>query len=384
MRPPLKLFIYNLSGLPTSCGVHERSNNYEHEIVAEAALRSVLAVVHKPQHANVFLLPACLSSLWSSFWSRTGADTSASNSDARYGLDARSVSALADFEARVLERIRSVGPFFERNGGADHIVMRMRCPLFNEPPSPILQTLWAHPRLKYLCIETPALVAGGGLTRAEASGTPSRNQTRDPTLDSNRSLYVPFYAGPMQPLPKSPVERVLHNLTFLGSLCCGRGWIARALPRSAIHLIGHMPSDGRGGQGSPHQGTSFDAKGAMSLLRQARYTLQPSGDLPGAARMSLYQSLCVAGTPVVLTDAVPPPMGLSAWPAVALLRYPHELIRGRPWAGRVFMDELLHEHTTIMKSFDEARGVLCWGTPAFKQQLQRLLTNVAADTPPTF
>jgi hypothetical protein len=106
-----------------------------------------------------------------------------------------------------------------------------------------------------------------------------------------------------------------------------------------------------------------------AFVRQAKFALNPRGDTP--ERRSIYEALH-AGTPVILTSPVAPPLRLPAWPrAVALEASPGGSLRTQPGVVRAL--EHYYEHVA---DFERARAPFIWGTREFSAQFGRVVASV--------
>ena len=338
---PLKMYVYRLKrfGSKGHCislhggGAHD----FEWELHVESNLRATFAVTADPSQADFFLLPACLNRLWASGWRW---------SEARQKLRA-CVECTSRFERKLLHVMRAVGPWYDEHP-EKHLVTRHRCPYIGEQSwainagEEVYTELWRHPRLRYICLETDPEPPPGAVR------------------DWHREVHVPYFvdAATMQsPLPHA---KRAHDFGFAGSLCCGRGWLTELLRLDErVELRDHTGS----------------AANATRLLRTASFAVEPRGDMP--ERRIIYEALH-AGTPLVFTSPVAPPLRLLSWDGVAI-EAGASLWHGAeplPTLRSHDVQRALAHYDKWMASFEAARETFIWGTPAFRRRLELVVADV--------
>jgi len=157
----------------------------------------------------------------------------------------------------------------------------------------------------------------------------------------------------------------MRDFAFVGSLCCGRGWLKELLrPGEQIELNDHL-------------GGEYNAVNATRLLQGARFAVEPRGDTP--ERRNMYEALH-AGTPLIFTSAVAPSLRLPSWDGLAIDN------SVQPWHSASApalptlrsheVERALAHYDEHMAGFEAAREVLVWGTPAFRNRLRLVVTDV--------
>jgi len=71
------------------------------------------------------------------------------------------IRCTARFERKLLAAMRSVGPYFDTHP-EKHLMTRHKCPYIGEQAwsigagEDVYTTLWRHPKIRYVCLETDA------------------------------------------------------------------------------------------------------------------------------------------------------------------------------------------------------------------------------------
>jgi len=216
-------------------------------------------------------------------------------------------NCLQDYEARLLAAMRGVGPWYDDNPGR-HLVSRHRCPSHNEPKNTWIiaggmqaafPELWHNAKVAYACVE---------------SVLPSTGSDLDMYRAITREVHLPYFTNgnAMEPVPPAAARQ--RSVGFAGSLR-HRDWIAEEMKEEDILDSGDSV------------GVSDPAK-LRTFLQQSKFALQPVGDtqvlIEGDMRVGVqpsgqqvYTSLH-AGTPLVFTEHVRPPLRLWDWHGVAI------------------------------------------------------------------
>merc|ERR1711988_81022 len=109
----------------------------------------------------------------------------------------------------------------------------------------------------------------------------------------------------------------------------------------------------------------------------AWFAVEPRGDTP--ERRNIYEALH-AGTPVIFTSPVAPPLRLPSWDGVAIDTSmqpwhsdepPH-----LPTLRSHEVERALSQYDDQVADFEAAREVLMWGTPAFQRRLRLVVADV--------
>ena len=119
-------------------------------------------------------------------------------------------------------------------------------------------------------------------------------------------------------------------------------------------------------------GVDTDAE-MRALLSWSRYTLQPPGDTN--ERKNIYESLH-AGTPVLFPAAVPPPLRLPGWGALAVEPWAAANGHVDSLAGDGTLHAALDGYDAHMARFEHDRRPIVWGTAQFRAQLRTVVTSV--------
>jgi len=268
------------------------------------------------------------------------------------------IRCTARFERKLLAAMRSVGPYFDSHP-EKHLMTRHKCPYIGEQAwsigagEDVYTTLWRHPKIRYVCLETDAEPPPGAVR------------------DWHREVHIPYYVpGTTLERPRRQAERA-RDFGFVGSLCCGRGWLKELLrPGETLELSNHM-------------GAQYDAENATRLLASSRFAVEPRGDTP--ERRNMYEALH-AGTPLVFTSSVAPPLRLPGWEGLAIEtsvtnwdehrnghehpKYSLHTLRSRE------VERALARYDEYIAGFEAAREVLVWGTLAFRNRLRLVVTDV--------
>ena len=102
----LKLFVYPLPASLRRCdpsiAEFSTASNFQYESYIEAELSSITLRVEEPRHADLFLIPACLSQAWEATWAWDGGR-----------LTSGCLDCLALHEGEILAHMRSIGDYFD-------------------------------------------------------------------------------------------------------------------------------------------------------------------------------------------------------------------------------------------------------------------------------
>jgi len=308
---PVRMYVYDIAALNLSsmCFAEIEYDSplfdFSYETHLEAELRAVTEVVTEPSQADFFLLPVCLSQFWASTvtWNDEGAVTSSCG------------NCLQDYEASLLAAMRSVGPWYDDNPGR-HLVARHRCPSHNEPRNTWIiaggmqaafPELWHSAKVAYACVE---------------SVLPSTGADLDMYRAVPREVHLPYFTNgnAMEPVPPASARR--RDVGFAGSLR-HREWISEELQAEDVLFRD---------EGAP------DPASLRTFLRDSKFALQPTGDtqvlIEGDMRVGVQPSgqqvytALHAGTPVVFTEHVRPPLRLWDWHGVAIDCFAAALLAG--------------------------------------------------------
>jgi len=343
----LRMYVYSLDELGANgakCHPEDGggANNFEWELHVETNLRAIFEVTTDPGSADFYLLPACLNRYWAHGWSWV----------AKRQKLRSCMSCTARFERKLLDTMRAVGPYFDAHP-EKHLVTRHRCPYVGEQTwaigagEEVYTTLWRHSKLRYICLETDALPPPGAVR------------------DVHREVHIPYYMNAATMVrPRTQAQRV-RDFAFVGSLCCGRGWLKELLrPGEQIELSDHM-------------GGEYNAANATRLLREARFAVEPRGDTP--ERRNMYEALH-AGTPLIFTSSVTPPLRLPGWDGIAVETtvqpWHSDGASVLPMLHSQDVDRAIMNYDQYMVSFEAAREVLMWGSAAFRSRLRLVVTDV--------
>ena len=225
------VFVYNST---TGCS-SSASKTTHGAFLFESKLASLFAQgfmrTHNPAAATIFYHPACLVDVFF-------------NLRHRHDAPARA----ADIERTILADIARVG-----YSKTPHVVNSLRCFTANRRRrhghDHLFQTLWADPFLNFC---------------AEAF----------PTLDANRSIYLPYCRAQPAPPPAFQPTRPIRAL-FIGSVPSHERAGTRARRQSSVAALRRLA----GAHVELISTHSDDVSvRALSLMRQAVYTLCPYGD----------------------------------------------------------------------------------------------------------
>lgn len=330
------MYVYNLSGVPGNgyC-VPGGNNNFAWERHVEANLRQVFRTTMDAARADFFLVPACLTSYWAQGWEWDAAASKLSSC----------INCTDTAERKILEVMERVGDWFHRYPDR-HLVYRHRCPFLRDDDwkigagDRVYGTLWFNSQVRYVCLET------------------DNDHRYVPDLD--RQVHIPYYV-PTTAIPLAKKNRV-RSLGFIGTFCCGRGWVQHVLKsQDYMTLRSHVSHD-------------LNASSVAEFARSSYFMLQPAGDTP--ERRGIYESVSL-GTPVILTSFVAPPLRLPDWQSVAI----------ESWSGRLPASpvintrrllRLIRNYDSFMSDFAQRREILLWGTRPFLQRLAAVVTDVFA------
>ena len=299
----VRMYVYDIAALNLSSMCFSEidydspMSDFTYETHLEAELRSVTEVTSDPSTADLFFLPVCLSQFWASTvsWNDEG------------NLVSSCGTCLQDYEGQLLSAMRSVGPWYDENQGR-HLVSRHRCPSHNEPKNTWIiaggmatafPELWHSSKLAYACVE---------------SVLPSTGADLDMYRAVTREVHLPYFTNGNAMPPVPPLAGRRRDVGFAGSLR-HRDWIAEEFASRDILDPGESV------------GVS-DPTTLRQFLRGSKFALQPTGDtqalIEGDMRVGVQPSAqqiytaLHAGTPLVFTEHVRPPLRLWDWHGVAI------------------------------------------------------------------
>ena len=91
-------------------------------------------------------------------------------------------------------------------------------------------------------------------------------------------------------------------------------------------------------------------------------------------RRGIYESLA-AGTPVIFTSFVAPPLRLADWQSVAVETWSRQLLAS-PVINTRRLSRVLKNYESFMSGFEERREVFLWGTRPFQERLAAVVADV--------
>lgn len=350
----LLMYVYDLEAAGVSTHCTDQTGNYGYESHVEEELRHVVNVTKDPNQATFFLLPACLTQFMvENCW--------------RWRPDGQ-LTLVPDlcmaYESNLTRAMRHVGNFFDRHGGADHLVTALKCPLKKAQGwsasnhhwfGGAYPTLWRDSCTRNVCLET-------------------ENDKHARKRDLTREVHVPYYVPPENVHPPLPPSERDKDLFFVGSYCCGREWLKRTMrPDDQLELF----------RTEDQTVSSWESKMAEGFERQrrARLLVSPHGD--SAERIGFYQGVA-SGTPLLLTESPAPPLRLANWNGIAVdpgdgetfnpeisdKAHETDLVSNRA------VSETLRNYSAFLEVFTTKRGVLLWRRPQFRLRLRRVLMAV--------
>jgi len=309
------VYVYNTSLRDSCVNIRKGKDTFEHKV--PALFLAGLMRTSTPSEADLFYHPACLTDL---FW------------QAR--LQGGGESRSRRVEALVLAEIDALG-----HSTRPHIINAMRCHescrsgsytkdargrclshehnpdskaawQFGSQHYPVL---WGTDRFLRFCMEAPRAV------------------------DMGTSAYIPYCpSGPTPPAPFTPNRRM--RALFIGSPLIGRALLLAAAARTpGVHVV-NLTS-------RAHTQSAMSTK---ELMRDAVFTICPSGDTPESQR--IYQAVQRGSVPLV-TNRFQFPFGNVDWHSLSAplcitsdgtLGLPHE----RDWP---LLQRSVHAH---MNAFD--------------------------------
>lgn len=323
----LRLFVHNISD--SACAATTiASNNFLWETQLEPLLRRVFTTVSDPRDANIFYVPACMSMHWSTLW------------------DLPKTVQLARLQAYAARIVAELHPVWNEQP-TRHIVPRMRCPRVREEFDRIADSthgLWNSRHVIYACIETTA--------RAE--------------MDQTRAMHVPYYVPDAEVVHGNDggdvaTRRRTERFYFAGSACCGR--------QRVLQELGIVPSV----RAEQHLKVNVSHTGNLTRLKTARFALQLAGDTP--ERLNMYQAWA-AGTPVLWTHAVRPPLHLREWGQGLGWRVGTDgaTFSRAPFLHKVTVIERFY--TQAMRELATSRRPLLWHTAEFDAAFLAMATQL--------
>jgi len=174
----------------------------------------------------------------------------------------------------IVDFMRKVGPYWDRHGGADHLVSALQCGLIGSPLDQAYPQLWN--RTIKACLHG---VAHGVYT--------------------SRDIHVPYYQdpsfSPYTPRPEVPPHNRSHSVYFSGSIMPGREWVEEGLARIPQSLF--LPIERWGQEFSDRNALITEVLRNMS---QSQFVLVPVGDSPESLRFQ--QAIEVGAIPIVVSD----------------------------------------------------------------------------------
>lgn len=325
---PVRMYVYDIAALNLSSMCFSEidydspMSDFTYETHLEAELRAVTEVTTDPSTADFFLLPVCLSQFWASTVSWNDEGTMVSSCG----------NCLQDYEAQLLSAMRSVGPWYDDHPGK-HLLSRHRCPSHNEPKNTWIiaggmasafPELWHSSKIAYACVE---------------SVLPSTGADLDMYRAVTREVHLPYFTNgnAMEAMP--PVVERRRDVGFAGSLR-HRDWIAEEFATRDILNSG--------------EDVGVNPATLRSFLRGSKFALQPVGDtqvlMEGDMRVGVQPSsqqiytALHAGTPLVFTEHVRPPLRLWDWHGVAIDAFGASLL-----ANQTSLDDDLAAEAEVAK-----------------------------------
>mmetsp|Transcript_9432 Transcript_9432/g.26588 ORF Transcript_9432/g.26588 Transcript_9432/m.26588 type:complete len:454 (+) Transcript_9432:54-1415(+) len=272
-------------------------------------------MTNNPEDADLFLVPAFLVEMY--LHNRRGRHCD---------FCKRRDSAIVDF-------LRSIGPYWDRFSGTDHLVTSLRC---TKLPSSThfddaFPNMWGH--TMRACLEEVA---------------------RPRAYDLRSTIKVPYFIPPVSGNVRPPSMRNT-SVFFTGSMMPSRLWMQDAFPLVASSNLEWFERRSSGELAA--------VENLLERMSMSKFVVVPPGDTPESMRF--MQAIHVGAIPVVVSDDV---------------RYPFEDVI--PWSdfviripeASVHADPNLLNHTVTAKSdaelglmqqnMIEARASLTYGTEA--------------------